>query len=65
MIFQQSQDVDVEVSQEEWEAYLEVQESGDFNMLDPNARLTAGLERDVWLAIMSNYEELEDEYGGR
>ena len=65
MLFQTQKEVDVEVSREDWEAYLEVQESGEFNMFDPNARATAGLEKDVWLAIMGNYDELEKEYGGR
>lgn len=65
MKFKMPVDKEVEVSQEEWESYLEVQKSGEFNMIDPNARLTAGVDKLVWLAILSNYSALEQKYGGR
>ena len=62
MIFKTQKEVDVEVTEQDFLDYLEVQESGEFNMFDPNARATAGLEKDVWLAIMGNYDELAKEY---
>ena len=62
MIFKTKKEIDVEVTQQDFLDYLEVQESGEFNMFEPRARQTARLEKDVWLAIMGNYDALSKEY---
>ena len=40
-------------------AYVKVQESGHYNMLDPRAAHAAGLNTDQMVFIMSNYNELK------
>ncbi len=51
-----------EITKEMFEEYKIVQESGDFNMLDPEARAGTSLDRRQWYAIISNYEELSKKY---
>ena len=51
-----------------FEAYLQVQEIGAYNMLDPRARELAqelsGIEIDRadWIYIIKNYSELKEQY---
>lgn len=42
----------------DFHAYRKVQLSGRYNMFDPRARSLTGLERDGYLFVMKNYEEL-------
>ena len=42
--------------------YKDVQESGEFNMLDPRAREDTSLDRMQWYSIISNYNELNAKY---
>lgn len=51
-----------DVSIEDWNAYLRVQRSGKYNMLDPMARMSAGLDKSTWMAIIKNYAELAEQY---
>ena len=51
-----------EITKEMFEEYKIVQESGDFNMLDPEARAGTSLDRRQWYAINSNYEQLSKKY---
>ena len=46
---------DLYVSKEEFAQYLEVQESGAYNMLDPSAREMTTLDRKQWIHIVKNY----------
>jgi len=48
-----------EVTKEEFEEYKKIQESGDFNMLDPRARARTSLNKHQWYNIVKNYKELE------
>lgn len=53
---------------DKYEAYVAVQESGAYNMLDPRARDLANemsdyeITREDWVFIIRNYELLRDEY---
>ena len=44
--------------------YRDVQDSGMFNMFDPQAREMTDLSRDEWLYIIKNYSELKEKYEG-
>ena len=55
--------VGVEITQKEFNAYVNVQMSGAYNMFDPNARIAAGRTKHQFMAIMENYDELEEKYG--
>lgn len=52
------------VHKSEFRAYQEVQMDGQYNMYDPIARQEAGLEKSIWIAIMTNYMDLYDTWGG-
>ena len=46
---------DLYVSKEEFAQYLEVQQSGAYNMLDPMARQITTLDKKQWIHIIKNY----------
>ena len=50
------------INQEQFNQYLRVQQSGMFNMFDPQARMMTDLTRDEWVAIMDDYENLYEKY---
>ena len=54
----------LEITREQFEGYKEVQSSGQYNMFDPNARMLTGLDKNTYLSIMKNYDELSKKYGG-
>ena len=45
----------MEITKKEFMEYVNVQNSGDFNMFDPRAREETSLSKPQWLNIMSNY----------
>ena len=51
-----------EITKEMFKEYKDVQESGQFNMLDPRTREDTSLDRRQWYAIISNYNELNAKY---
>ena len=54
----------MKVSKEQFQEYRQVQDSGMFNMFDPQAREMTSLDRDEWIHILKNYAELKAEYEG-
>lgn len=42
-----------------WQRYEKVRAKGRWNMFDHAARLATGLDREEYLFVMQNYEELE------
>ena len=52
-----------EITQEQFEAYVDVQESGVTNMFDvKTVGELSGLEKEEIMTIMKNYGELKDKY---
>ena len=52
-----------EITQEQFEAYVDVQESGITNMFDvKTVSQLSGLEKEQIMTIMTNYGELKDKY---
>ena len=51
------------VTKNQFERYVKVQESGAYNMFDPRARVAAGLDKPTFIKIIKNYNELEAKYG--
>ncbi len=52
------------ITQEDFDAYVRVQESGVTNMFDVSVVSDySGLNRSQIIEIMSNYAELNEEYG--
>jgi len=54
----------MEISKEQFQQYRNVQDSGMYNMFDPNARACTDLSKNEWIDIMKNYSELRDKYEG-
>ena len=52
------------INKEQWDEYRDVQDSGAYNMFDPNARALTSLSRSEWLYILKNYSELKTKYEG-
>jgi len=50
------------INSEQFNQFLNVQQSGMFNMYDPQARMMTDLTRSEWVSIMENYDELYDKY---
>ena len=52
-----------EITKENFEAYVDVQESGITNMFDVRmVQSLSGLEKEEIMSIMKNYGELKDKY---
>jgi hypothetical protein len=52
-----------EITQEQFEAYVDVQESGVTNMFDvKTVGELSGLEKEVIMTIMKSYGELKEKY---
>lgn len=51
------------VTKNEWIAFLEVRQDGQYNMFSPEARHSAGLDKDKWKKIMRNFDELYEYWG--
>ena len=52
----------IEVTKEEFDRFVRVQESGMVNMMSPDVQDLADISKEVHMAIMGNYEELAEEY---
>ena len=53
-----------QVTQDEFDSYVEVQESGITNMFNVSVVSDySGLSRDKIMTIMKNYSDLQEEYG--
>ena len=54
----------MKVSKAQFKRYRRVQDSGEYNMFDPNARIMACLEKETYMEILKNYNELKAKYEG-
>ena len=45
-----------------WEKYEQVRESGAFNMLSSDAIAMSGLDKDAYICIIENYDELRTRF---
>ena len=54
----------MEISKDQWTEYRGIQDSGMFNMFDPQAISMTDLSKNEWLHIMKNYSELKEKYEG-
>ena len=46
------------VTKDEWIAFMEVRQDGQYNMFSPEARNSAGLDKDKWKNIIRNFDYL-------
>tara|TARA_Y100000296_G_scaffold58562_1_gene67512 strand:+ start:161 stop:331 length:171 start_codon:yes stop_codon:yes gene_type:complete len=50
------------ITRDDFIAFARVRRSGEYNMLDSNARHVAGLSREKWHEIIRQYSEFEKKY---
>ena len=53
----------LQIAEYEWLDYLEVQNEGLYNMLDPRARQLTDLDKSTYIKIIKNYDELYKFFG--
>ncbi len=53
----------VTVTKDDFLEYKRVQESGEFNMFDPSARMMTSLSKEQWVHIMQSYKSLNNAWG--
>ena len=51
-----------EITREMFEEYKDIQASGEYNMLNPQAREMSSMDKRQWFAIIKNYNELNIKY---
>ena len=54
----------MEITKEQYKEYRDIQDSGMFNMYDPQAREMTTLTKTQWVHIISNYSELKEQFEG-
>ena len=52
----------MKASKEQYEAYVRVQKSGDFNMFGPDAILATGLDKETFFDIIEHYALYAEKY---
>ena len=58
-----SKEIDaLEITKSQFMQYVDVQESGSYNMFDPRARAATTLSHNQWVHIISNYDDLNDKF---
>ena len=50
------------ITRDDFMAFADVRRSGEYNMLDHAARMTAGLSKEKWIEIIRQYEQYENKY---
>ena len=55
---------EITITQGQWKAYRDVQDSGLYNMFSPDAIRDSGLDKNTYLAIMDNYDALYEKFEG-
>jgi len=51
------------IYKDEWIAFLEVRQDGQYNMYSPEARNSVDMDRDTWAQIMDNFDDLYEKWG--
>ena len=54
----------MKVSKGQFNAYERVRKEGQYNMFDPNARTLTGLDKETYMVIIKDYDNLSSKYGG-
>jgi len=53
----------IQITEEDFLKFKEVQMSGAYNMFDPRAREMTDLSKEQWIIIMKDYEKLDKAWG--
>ena len=50
----------IDITKDKFDQFKKVQESGEFNMFDPQAREMTTLTKAEWVTIMQEYKKLDE-----
>ena len=50
------------VTKEDFQDYESIRKEGLYNMMSPDAIMASGLDRNVYMEILSNYSELKEKF---
>ena len=53
-----------DITRDEWEAYRRVQKTGYYNMLEPDAVRSSGLDKDTYFLILKHYDAYYEKFEG-
>jgi|TARA_R110000823_G_C15831595_1_gene490313 hypothetical protein len=53
----------IDITEEKFNEYKEIQMDSSYNMFDPRARQLTSLSEDEWETIMKDYTKLNDAWG--
>jgi len=56
--------VEINITESMFNEFVEVRDSGEYNMYDPAARAETTLSKEQWISIMKNFETLEEKFNG-
>ena len=54
----------MKATKEQFQAYIDVQKGGEYNMFTPDAILSTGLDKETYFDIIKNYSDYKKEYEG-
>lgn len=54
----------INITESMFNEFVEVRDSGEYNMFDPAARAETSLDKNEWIYIMRNFETLEEQFNG-
>ena len=54
----------MKITRDDFYAFADVRRSGEYNMLDPNARIAAGLSKEKYFEIIRQHNQLHSKYKG-
>ena len=55
----------MKITKKDFDSFEDVRTSGAWNMFDPRAIEASGLDKKVYLNVMSEYSELKEKYYGK
>ena len=56
--------MEINITESMFNEFVEVRDSGEYNMFDPAARAETSLDKNEWVYIMRNFETLEEKFNG-
>lgn len=54
--------MEINITESMFNEFVEVRDSGEYNMFDPAARDETSLNKNEWIYIMRNFKTLEEQF---
>ena len=56
--------MEINITESMFNEFVEIRDSGEYNMFDPAARAETTLSKEQWINIMRNFKTLEEKFNG-